>query len=86
MNKTTCCICRKKINIADSHNPYPVRKWSATGSAKNRCCSECNEEYVIKFRMVLFPMKAEDEKHAHKVLCSRNRAQLDQLKKDLYMD
>ncbi len=86
MNKTTCCICGKEINIADSHNSYPVRKASATGSAKNRCCCECNEEYVVKFRMVLLPMKAEDAEHAHKVLCCRNRAELDQLKKDLFMD
>ncbi len=86
MKNTNCCICGKEINIADSHNAYPVRKSSAAGSAKNRCCSNCNKEYVIKFRMVLLPMKAADEEHAHKVLCCRNRAELDQLKKALYMD
>ena len=46
-----CCICGSRITVEESNNPYPVRKWSAFGSDKNRCCHKCNREIVLPCRI-----------------------------------
>lgn len=58
-----CCLCGKKIN-GYGNNPWgaltirnePI-KWKIT----DRCCDECNEEFVIPGRIFLhfngYPMK-----------------------------
>ena len=48
-----CCICGKRIPVIESNNPYPVKKWSALGSDKNRCCHSCNSNFVAPYRMML---------------------------------
>lgn len=65
MQEIKCCICGKRIPVVEGNNPYPVRKWSAWGSDKNRCCHSCNTEFVVPFRLVVneFPESAEQEIH-----------------------
>jgi len=47
MNTTvTCCFCRKEVPTIEANNPYPI----AT-DPEARCCSECNQAYIIPERM-----------------------------------
>lgn len=53
--KLVCCICNKVITPqTDNHNPYPVRPYSEYGDRENRCCSVCNQLYVIPYRRFTF--------------------------------
>ena len=51
--KMICCICGKTIeNEYDANNPYPVRPYTSIGDKVGRCCGECNQKYVLTFRML----------------------------------
>ena len=56
-----CCICGSKIAVEEGNNPYPVRKWSAFGSDKNRCCHKCNREIVLPCRIAGRSAKSQKE-------------------------
>lgn len=64
----SCCICGKKINLNEGNNPFPVRESSDWCSDKNRCCGECNSEFVIPFRRIVYHFSEQDVKKAHNML------------------
>lgn len=52
-----CSICGKKFNDW-GNNPYPVTK-----GERDRCCDNCNEEFVIPARIAeLYGNKDEEHK------------------------
>lgn len=70
MKEIKCCICGKKIPIVESNNPYPVKKWSALGSDKNRCCHSCNTNFVTPYRIMLCGSTQEEVNWTHNILKS----------------
>lgn len=44
-----CIICGKEINLRDSHNAAPII--SREKNSKNRCCTDCNDNFVLPTRM-----------------------------------
>ena len=48
-----CVICYKPTNgVMDEHNPQPIKELEEDGKI-NRCCSDCNEHFVIPARFTL---------------------------------
>ena len=51
---TTCCLCGRKMYMADTHNPWPVRPEVVWGECdEGRCCTACNKEIVYPVRRAL---------------------------------
>jgi hypothetical protein len=46
-----CCICRGQF-VAFGHSPWPASELDHA-----RCCSECNDEFVIPSRLKKFYME-----------------------------
>lgn len=72
-----CSICGREISHPlipkyVGNNPYPVR----TGE-NDRCCDECNNEFVIVFRLALIELDNEQRNHTANLL---NNAPYDKLK------
>lgn len=65
--KIKCCICGKTIPLWKGNNPYPIREYSVIGSSENRCCPECNEQFVFPARMFIhnFCSTEEEEEKFH---------------------
>ena len=55
MEKLRCCICGKIIEdyTHDSNNPDPLKDENGKflADSDGRCCKECDENYVIPFRI-----------------------------------
>lgn len=47
MKNPKCCICGKECENQWGNNPYPLSK-----NENDRCCDECNMQYVIAARML----------------------------------
>ena len=73
----TCCICGKIIrNEFDSNNPWPIRPYSSIGEKENRCCKECNDKYVVTFRILNLGEGEEYDENV-KVLQQMSKQELD---------
>lgn len=83
MQMIKCCICGERIPVISGNNPYPVRRWSALGSDKNRCCASCNSEFVIPFRIAIGSSTEEQFDQIHKLLMSYSYSELKEFKKML---
>ena len=70
MQEIKCCICGKRIPVVEGNNPYPVKKGSAFGSDKNRCCHSCNSKFVIPYRLMLNGRTEKEVDWIHKTLKS----------------
>lgn len=84
MQEIKCCICGKRIPVVEGNNPYPVRKWSAFGSDKNRCCHSCNTDFVIPFRRVVNASPESEEQQIHERLMSYSHKELIAVKKFVF--
>ena len=51
-----CCICNKDF-YGEGHNAYPLMRNRA-----NRCCSDCNNDYIIPLRFMEILAKKEQAK------------------------
>ena len=83
MQMIKCCICGERIPVISGNNPYPVRRWSAWGSDKNRCCASCNSEFVIPFRIAIGSSKEEEFDNIHELLMSYSYGELKEFKKNV---
>ena len=54
--KMKCCICGKSF-YGNGNNAYPLIR-----SRANKCCNECNNDYIIPLRMIEILAKKEREK------------------------
>ena len=70
MQEIKCCVCGKRIPVVEGNNPYPVRKWSAWGSDKNRCCHSCNSKFVVPYRIMLSGKTEVEVEWVHETLKS----------------
>lgn len=52
-----CCICGKQCENQWGNNPWPLKEKDT-----DRCCNECNENYVIPARIILSNKEKEGEK------------------------
>ena len=79
-----CCICGRVIsNKNNSHNPYPVRPTSNDiNDVNGRCCSKCNDRYVITCRSFLEKVSEADLSKEIEKLQHCSAAELDKLFKD----
>jgi hypothetical protein len=84
MQQIKCCICGERIPVIEGNNPYPVRKWSALGSDKNRCCHSCNSDFVVPFRIAISSDSNNNVEQIHNLLMSYSYKELIELKKMLF--
>lgn len=54
--KMKCCICGKSF-YGNGNNAYPLMK-----NRENKCCNECNNDYIIPLRMIEILAKKERNK------------------------
>lgn len=84
MQEIKCCICGKRIPVVEGNNPYPVRKWSAWGSDKNRCCHSCNTNFVIPYRNMISGRTEKEVKQIHEILKSYTYKKLVEVTKQVF--
>lgn len=54
--KMKCCICGKSF-YGNGNNAYPLMR-----NRENKCCNECNNDYIIPLRMIEILAKKEQNK------------------------
>ena len=54
--KMKCCICGKSF-YGNGNNAYPLMR-----NRENKCCNECNNDYIIPLRMIEILAKKERNK------------------------
>ena len=69
---TQCCFCGKELEIKDQHDPRPLRK-------NENCCIDCNSQYVIPIRMIVWRLDLDMQKDVEKHLLTMSVETLDDL-------
>ncbi len=52
-----CCICKKECENQWGNNPWPI-----STKKDDRCCNQCNVDYVIPARIILSNENKKGEK------------------------
>ena len=67
-----CAICGKKIENEFGNNPWPVRT-----NENARCCDDCNNFFVIPYRIILMHSRPERQDTIIKLLNETSHERLE---------